>query len=62
MPFSSFGHNGFTGTSLWIVPSLKFFVILLTNRVHPAQTHKVEEIQRVRALIHNCAVAAIIDE
>jgi CubicO group peptidase (beta-lactamase class C family) len=31
----SFGHTGFTGTSLWIDPETKCFVILLTNRVHP---------------------------
>ena len=32
---SSFGHTGFTGTSLWIDPKNKLFVILLTNAVHP---------------------------
>jgi beta-glucosidase-like glycosyl hydrolase/CubicO group peptidase (beta-lactamase class C family) len=31
----SFGHTGFTGTSMWIDPERKLFVILLTNRVHP---------------------------
>jgi beta-N-acetylhexosaminidase len=31
----SFGHTGFTGTSLWIDPDRQLFVILLTNRVHP---------------------------
>lgn len=31
----SFGHTGFTGTSLWIDPETDCFVILLTNRVHP---------------------------
>ena len=30
----SFGHTGFTGTSLWLDPDLDAFVILLTNRVH----------------------------
>jgi SSS family transporter len=32
---SSFGHTGFTGTSLWIEPIGNTYVILLTNRVHP---------------------------
>ncbi|NBD25527.1 serine hydrolase domain-containing protein [Paenibacillus glycinis] len=32
-----FGHTGFTGTGLWINPSLDSFVILLTNRVHPTR-------------------------
>jgi CubicO group peptidase (beta-lactamase class C family) len=31
----SFGHTGFTGTSLWIDPITKTYVIILTNRVHP---------------------------
>jgi uncharacterized protein YbbC (DUF1343 family) len=34
-PIGSYGHTGFTGTSLWIDPSTKSYVILLTNRVHP---------------------------
>ncbi len=34
-PGSSFGHTGFTGTSLWIDPASETVVILLTNRVHP---------------------------
>ncbi len=31
----SFGHTGFTGTSLWIDPKTQTFVVILTNRVHP---------------------------
>ncbi len=34
-PIGSFGHTGFTGTSLWIDPVSRSFVILLTNSVHP---------------------------
>jgi CubicO group peptidase (beta-lactamase class C family) len=30
----SFGHTGFTGTSIWMDPELDAFVVLLTNRVH----------------------------
>jgi uncharacterized protein YbbC (DUF1343 family)/CubicO group peptidase (beta-lactamase class C family) len=32
---TSFGHTGFTGTSLWIDPETETFVILLTSRLHP---------------------------
>jgi uncharacterized protein YbbC (DUF1343 family)/CubicO group peptidase (beta-lactamase class C family) len=35
LPVGSFGHTGFTGTSLWIDPLSKTYVILLTNSVHP---------------------------
>lgn len=31
----SYGHTGFTGTSLWIDPLAKTYVVILTNRVHP---------------------------
>lgn len=34
-PATSFGHTGFTGTSLWLVPEKETFVLILTNRVHP---------------------------
>src|SRR5689334_1522255 len=34
-PLGSFGHTGFTGTSLWIDPASQMFVIFLSNRVHP---------------------------
>lgn len=34
-PVGSYGHTGFTGTSLWIDPHSRIYVILLTNRVHP---------------------------
>ena len=33
----SFGHTGYTGTSMWIDPESKAFAILLTNRVHPTR-------------------------
>jgi CubicO group peptidase (beta-lactamase class C family) len=34
-PVGSFGHTGFTGTSMWIDPTTQTYVILLTNAVHP---------------------------
>lgn len=34
-PIGSFGHTGFTGTSIWIDPLTRSYVVLLTNRVHP---------------------------
>jgi uncharacterized protein YbbC (DUF1343 family) len=36
-PVGSYGHTGFTGTSLWIDPSTATCVILLTNAVHPSR-------------------------
>ncbi|MGA2848707.1 MAG: serine hydrolase [Terracidiphilus sp.] len=34
-PIGSFGHTGFTGTSLWIDPASDSYIVLLTNSVHP---------------------------
>ncbi|MFC5829142.1 serine hydrolase domain-containing protein [Nonomuraea insulae] len=51
---SAYGHNGFTGTSLWVDPELDFFAVLLTNRVHPARTS--DAIARIRRTFHNVAV------
>ena len=35
LPVGSFGHTGFTGTSIWIDPTTQSYIILLTNAVHP---------------------------
>jgi len=36
-PLGSYGHTGFTGTSIWIDPSTRTYVILLCNSVHPVR-------------------------
>ena len=55
----SFGHTGFTGTSLWIDPELDLYVVLLTNRVHPTRENK--ELPRARGVLHDAVVRAITD-
>jgi uncharacterized protein YbbC (DUF1343 family)/CubicO group peptidase (beta-lactamase class C family) len=35
LPVGGYGHTGFTGTSMWIDPTTKSYIILLTNAVHP---------------------------
>jgi uncharacterized protein YbbC (DUF1343 family)/CubicO group peptidase (beta-lactamase class C family) len=35
LPVGSFGHTGFTGTSVWIDPTTQTYIIVLTNAVHP---------------------------
>jgi beta-N-acetylhexosaminidase len=37
---SSYGHTGFTGTSIWIDPEQDLFVVLLTNRVNPTRDNQ----------------------
>jgi len=34
-PLGSYGHTGFTGTTVWVDPSSQTFILLLTNSVHP---------------------------
>jgi len=46
----SFGHLGYTGTSVWIDPLHELEIVLLSNRVHP--TRKNERIKAFRPLIH----------
>jgi beta-N-acetylhexosaminidase len=53
----SFGHTGFTGTSLWIDPDRQLFVILLTNRVHPTRAN--ERIRQVRPAVHDAVFEAL---
>jgi len=54
---NSFGHTGFTGTSIWIDPTRELFIILLTNRVHP--TRENNAIREVRRLLADGVVKAI---
>jgi CubicO group peptidase (beta-lactamase class C family) len=47
----SFGHLGYTGTSLWIDPLCELEVVLLSNRVHPSRRN--EKIKSFRPYIHD---------
>ena len=55
-PADSFGHTGFTGTSMAIDPHTGFFVILLSNRVHP--TRETVKLFRFRRRMHNMLYAS----
>ncbi|MGE5436849.1 MAG: serine hydrolase domain-containing protein [Syntrophothermus sp.] len=48
---NSFGHTGYTGTSVWIDKDRKLITIFLTNRVHPTRNNN--KIIKVRPLLHN---------
>jgi CubicO group peptidase (beta-lactamase class C family) len=55
----SFGHTGFTGTSIWIDPERGVFVVLLTNRVDPTRANMRHE--ALRRDIADAVQAAILD-
>lgn len=54
---SSFGHTGFTGTSLWIDPHKQLFVVLLTNRVNPTRDNN--KIHELRPALHDAIVEGL---
>ena len=56
-PLGSYGHSGFTGTSIWIDPFSKTFVIFLCNRVHP--TGKGPSVVPLRRTIGTLAAEAV---
>ena len=58
LPRDSFGHNGFTGTSLWIDPDNQRIFILLTNRTH-AHVLPFANINAVRRAFHSLAIEAL---
>ena len=55
-PVGSFGHTGFTGTSLWIDPASDSYVVLLTNSVHP---NGPKSITALRAKVADAAALAL---
>jgi uncharacterized protein YbbC (DUF1343 family)/CubicO group peptidase (beta-lactamase class C family) len=60
-PIGSFGHTGFTGTSIWIDPASETFVIFLSNRVHPRiDPDRPQNINSLRGRVATVVAASII--
>jgi uncharacterized protein YbbC (DUF1343 family) len=58
LPVGSFGHTGFTGTSIWIDPATREFVVFLSNRVHPDGKGDVTPL---RARVATVAASAVTE-
>lgn len=59
----SFGHTGYTGTSIWIDPGRDLFVIVLTNRVFAPRTGRsITILKEVRGRVADAAVALRAEE
>lgn len=56
LPVGSFGHTGFTGTSLWIDPVSDTYLILLTNAVHP---HRGKSVISLRSRVATAVVQSL---
>ncbi len=54
---SSYGHLGYTGTSIWVDPEHELAVILLSNRVYPSSENI--KIRKFRPLLHNCVIECL---
>src|SRR5205814_9059958 len=60
-PVGSFGHTGFTGTSIWIDPASETFVVFLSNRVHPAVDPKQPaDVNSLRGRVASIVAASIV--
>jgi uncharacterized protein YbbC (DUF1343 family) len=55
LPVGSYGHTGFTGTSMWIDPTTRTYIILLTNAVHPRGGNAIE----LRSKVATAVAAAL---
>ena len=55
----SFGHTGFTGTSIWVDRERDLWVVLLTNRVHPTRENALHV--PLRRAVHDAAARAVTD-
>jgi CubicO group peptidase (beta-lactamase class C family) len=53
----TFGHTGFTGTSIWIDPDRQLFVVFLTNRVYP--TRENQKLAKVRPALHDAVMQSL---
>lgn len=54
LSLDSFGHTGYTGTSVWVDPTRELTVVLLTNRVFVSR--EPEPIRALRAAVHDAVV------
>ncbi|NRF92475.1 beta-lactamase family protein [Paenibacillus frigoriresistens] len=54
-PTGSFGHTGFTGTSLWVEPEQGISVVFLTNAVHLGRNNKIREL---RPILHEAVLSS----
>ena len=49
---AAFGHNGYTGTSIWIDPEYDLSIVLLTNRIHPVREGNPESDESVGIMMN----------
>lgn len=60
LPLNSYGNTGWTGTSIWIDPNTKTWLVILTSRIHPTPT-EINPLIKERRLIANIIAASIVN-
>lgn len=58
LPIGSFGHTGWTGTSIWLDPLTDMFVVILSNRNHP---DGAGDARALRSQVATVAASAVLD-
>ncbi len=58
-PLRGFGHSGFTGTSVWVDPPSRIWIVILTNRVHPSR--ETGQVLGLRKRIANTVAACLLE-
>ena len=62
LPIGSYGHTGFTGTSIWIDPLTRTYIIILTNAVHPRGGNAIALRSRVATAVADALKLEVKDE
>lgn len=60
MPKGSIGHLGFTGTSLWMDPSSKLIIVLLSNRVLISREDNIPQMREFRPQMHELLLSMFL--
>lgn len=60
LPVGSFGHTGYTGTSVWVDPTTQTWIVILTSRTHP-QLPESNQLIIDRRAIADIVVGSLID-
>ena len=62
LPLGSFGHTGFTGTSLWMDPATGMYVVFLSSRLHPDGKGDVTPLRARVATVAAAAITSLPDD
>ncbi|WP_207952886.1 serine hydrolase domain-containing protein [Paenibacillus agricola] len=58
-PIGSYGHTGFTGTSIWIEPRNELIVVFMTNAIHYGRSNPIRQL---RPLLHEAIYSSLIGD